>query len=749
MTRINGFGISILAAAISAVNVGYAVAAEGPAADEEVIVTGVAQPTTKLSSTNSVTALPASDIENFAPRSTAEIFRNLPGVQAEATGGDANANIKVRGLPISAGGARYLSIQEDSTPSLLIGDMEFATSDSFLRFDNNVRSVQAIRGGAGSTQAPNSPGGIINFISNDGSDEGGSVAYTTGLDYDSNRVDFDYGKPLEDGWKYHVGGFVRHGEGPRDVPDDIEKGYQIKANATKDLENGFVRFHFKRLDDNVPTYLPVPAVADGNGGFTEVGVPFGDGSLYLQGNDILNREGGRESTSLTNGFSSEVTTLGFEGELDINDTTSFGFLHKMNQISGQFVSPFPAEVYTDGDGDTAARIHYFNTKLDSLDNMFTDLNIKKEFETVSVKAGVFRGVQDYDAQWGWNTYFVKLDGALTPTTGPAAEPSFVAGHSLWGDCCSRTYDIEIENIAPYISLTGDIGENLTWDASLRRDFWKVDGTYAFSGPADADGYLTYGNASPVDYDLSYTSWSLGANYALTENSALFGSISEGGSATAPSRITGSLLANGDLNAEKSGYSTVEQIEVGYKYRGDNGSIYVTLFNAETQEAGGFEVTTQTVIENSYDSKGIEVEGEYDFGNGFAVAGGFTYTDAEITESNVAANVGNTPRRQADFIYNITPSYTNDKHNVGLNIVGTDDTYIQDSNEAKFDGYVVTNLFWNYDFGQDMSLSLNVNNLFDEEGFSEGEEGGPFAAGDFVRIRPINGRTASLTLRHFF
>ncbi|BFM06036.1 TonB-dependent receptor domain-containing protein [Halioxenophilus aromaticivorans] len=749
-TRIFGGGFAVLATAIMAVNSNSALA-QTDSSDtlEEVIVTGVARPTTKLDATNSVTALGASDIANYAPRSTAEIFRNLPGVQAEATGGDANANIKVRGLPISAGGARYLSIQEDGLPVLLIGDMEFGTSDSFLRFDHSVRSVQAIRGGAGSTQAANSPGGIINFISNDGSEEGGSVALTTGLDYDANRLDFAHGKPINSDWQYHVAGYVRDGEGPRDVPDNIESGYQIKANVTKELEDGFVRVHVKRLDDSAPTYLPIPAVADGNGSFSSAGVDLGEGTLYLQGGDVLNRDAGRQTTSLTHGFSSDVTSVGFQLENNINDSTTVGLVHRVSKISGQFVSPFPAEVYTDVDDDTAARIHYFNTKLDSLDNTFTDLNIRKEFDAVTVKAGIFRGVQDYDAQWGWNTYFVKLNGALSATTGPNGEASFVPGHAAWGECCSRSYDYEVENIAPYLALTGEIGEQLSWDASLRHDSWNVDGNYAFSGAADADGYLTYATASPIDYDLSYTSWSLGVNYAVGENSALFGSVSEGGSATATSRITGSLLANGDINDEESGYSIVEQIEIGYKYQGDDASVYVTLFNAETEEAGGFEVTTQSVIQNAYESTGLEVEGEYELGNGFAIAGGFTYTDAEITDSNVPANEGNTPRRQAEWIYNITPSYSSAKHNIGLNIIGTDDTYIQDSNQAKFDGYIVTNLFWNYDMTESLALSFNVNNLLDEEGFSEGEEGGPFAGGEFVRIRPINGRTTSLSLRYYF
>ena len=55
---------------------------------EVIIITGVAQPTTKLESTNSVTSLQKDEITNFAPRSTAEIFRNLPGIQSEHTGGD-------------------------------------------------------------------------------------------------------------------------------------------------------------------------------------------------------------------------------------------------------------------------------------------------------------------------------------------------------------------------------------------------------------------------------------------------------------------------------------------------------------------------------------------------------------------------------------------------------------------------------------------------------------------------------------
>ena len=96
---------------------------------EEVIVTGVPRATTKLESTASVTSLSAEELFDSAPRSTAEVFRNIPGIHAEASSGDANSNIKVRGMPISAGGSRYLSIQEDGFPVLLVGDAAFASRE--------------------------------------------------------------------------------------------------------------------------------------------------------------------------------------------------------------------------------------------------------------------------------------------------------------------------------------------------------------------------------------------------------------------------------------------------------------------------------------------------------------------------------------------------------------------------------------------------------------------------------------------
>ena len=64
-----------------------------------------------MASSVSVSSMSEEQIEIATPRSSAEAFRNIPGVRAEASGGDGNANLAVRGLPVAAGGAKFMQIQ--------------------------------------------------------------------------------------------------------------------------------------------------------------------------------------------------------------------------------------------------------------------------------------------------------------------------------------------------------------------------------------------------------------------------------------------------------------------------------------------------------------------------------------------------------------------------------------------------------------------------------------------------------------
>ena len=457
---------------------------------EEIMVTGVARPTTKFESSASVTSLGSDDMANYAPRSTAEIFRNIPGIQSESSSGDANANVKVRGMPISSGGSRYVSFQEDGFPTLLQGDVAFATADTWLRADTTISSVQSIRGGTATTQAFNSPGGIINFISKDGSQAGGSVGLTAGLNYDAMRLDAEYGGDLgASEWTYHVGGYFRNGEGPRDARSDLEDGYQLKATVARNFDKGFVKFHFKRLDDTVPTYLPIPAQATGGSGIAEFGVDFGDGTLFANTTDCAPRR--NNVIECTNdGVQAEMTSLAVVADYDLSDTFTASLKHRTAAIEGGFAAPFLTTPFVDGANGPSNELVYFNTKVNDMDNSFTEIALNGDFEAVQAKVGIAFVNQNVSTTWNFNQYYVRLDENLTPFDSGNSVDGVLYGNPAFGNCCTRLYDFEIEAMAPYIALSGMIGDNLGWDVSYRNNDYDVKGTFAESTvliPLDVNG----------------------------------------------------------------------------------------------------------------------------------------------------------------------------------------------------------------------------------------------------------------------
>jgi outer membrane receptor for ferrienterochelin and colicin len=71
---------------------------------EEIIVTGIpGNASSKFDSSLSVSTLSPEEILQSDPSSAADIVRNIPGFRAQASGGEGNANISARGLPMRGG----------------------------------------------------------------------------------------------------------------------------------------------------------------------------------------------------------------------------------------------------------------------------------------------------------------------------------------------------------------------------------------------------------------------------------------------------------------------------------------------------------------------------------------------------------------------------------------------------------------------------------------------------------------------
>jgi outer membrane receptor protein involved in Fe transport len=84
------------------------------------------------------------------------------------------------------------------------------------------------------------------------------------------------------------------------------------------------------------------------------------------------------------------------------------------------------------------------------------------------------------------------------------------------------------------------------------------------------------------------------------------------------------------------------------------------------------------------------------------------------------------------------------------VIGTGKSYAQDDNKLVMPGYAYVNAFINFAINKSMTWSFNGNNLFNQIGITEAEEGSiTEGQNNIIRGRSIAGRSITSTLRITF
>lgn len=498
--------------------------------------TGVAKGRDLLDTAISASVIDETDLPKLSVSSIAGIMQNIPGIRAETSDIDGFSSITVRGLPLSADGSKFLQLQEDGLPVLEFGDLHFASADQFLRADLSLSQVQAIRGGSASTFASNSPGGVVNFISKTGETEGGTVQLSSGLGYDLKRVDFAYGSPLGHGWRFHVGGFYRDGEGPRRIGYNGFRGGQVKLNVTKQFDGGYVRFYGKYLDDRQPNYSLYPVLLTGTNDKPVVN--------NLPGNDVqhdvyespftarhtgLDQENNRANFDGRIGLRGISKSIGFEAQVDLAGwTVSDRF--RFSGVSGEYNESIPmvsapagvlgmilggpGASFTYGAGPAAgqpvspaalaALSIKINARLNAINNATNDLRASRVWETgggkLTTTAGLYLASQSVDMYWNFANTLNDLAGGgrnvpidLATATGTRLSNDGVYaygfGFAVPVAAYHNHYDLQYRIAAPYGSVNYQIGK-LAIGGSLRWDKGKVTGNI-FSSTLQGPGTTSF------------------------------------------------------------------------------------------------------------------------------------------------------------------------------------------------------------------------------------------------------------------
>jgi outer membrane receptor protein involved in Fe transport len=730
--------------------------AEAPPRDdglglEEVIVTANPDRSRNMVRSLAISTLDRDSLRTSAAASSAEILRRIPGLRVEASGGEGNANLTARGLPVSAGGARYVQFQEDGLPVLQFGDIAFATADQFVRTDASVERLEVIRGGMASTLASNAPGGIVNLISNTGASAGGTAAISRGVDVDRTRYAASSGGPLaDDRTRYFIGGFYRRGTSPRDAGVDMEDGGQIKANLTHTSERGFARLHLKYLHDQVPMHMPVPVSSAGGSPTALPGIDPRTASFYSPhwGRDLLIDAGNSPHTLAVNdGLQVHSTAAGIELGAELGGGFSLEDRLRVSRNSGRFISVFPADngrtdgPFTLASGPGAGQPYsgeaftatVFNVALNDLGNTLNDLQLKKAFSvgadsSLDTALGLYYSAQQVDLTWHFNQYLLGADGSAppllnSPATVTGAPGLLAQGTDVWGGCCLRDIDATYTTIAPYAYLGWEHGR---WniDASLREDRQRVSGHMLLASDQQFRGE----DRQPVAYRIAEQAYSAGANYRLSPDLALFLRHSQGHSFNADRIMFNGFALDGSVAIP---VNEVRQTEGGIKWRRQDFSAFITGFHAATRETN-YEATTDTFTRRDYAAHGVELELAWQWHN-LHLQAGATWTRARIESAEDAELQGHTPRRQADWVYQLLPSWHAGPVTAGVAFIGTSRAWGDDANRITLPGYMTVDAFIRYRLTPRTQLSLTANNLTDKLAYTEAESAGHAA-------RALNGRT---------
>lgn len=499
-----------------------AVAAADPKPPVEIFSTGMAKGRDRLDSATSTSALKGDDIQRFGPRPLADVLRTMAGMRVANGIGEGNNNYTVRGLPLAAGGSKYMQFQEDGLPVLEFGDLFNVATDVYLRNDFTVAAIETIRGGSASTFASNSPGGIVNVISRTGTDEGGRVQVTAGLGFDSKRIDFDYGAKLGANTRFYVGGFYRVGEGPRDIGITGWKGGQIKANITREFAGGYVRAYFKYLDDRSPTFAPYFVNITGTDADPVYRNYPGfdlrkDSVLSLNLGPVitLDRDNNPAAFPISTGQTTTSRSVGIEAQFDIGGWTitekaryaaNGGDFSRTFPNRADTVAPFAASI--GGAGSTARYASgpltgqpvpanangngllalYFSSyvRAGSLDNFTNDLRATRVWEVgggkLTTTAGLYYATQALDTTWLHTAQAIDVAGdgrtAMVDILNAAGVAQTQNGYFAYGRGATglfrRIFDVDYEVLAPYGSINFHVGK-LAIGGSLRYDSGAVSG----------------------------------------------------------------------------------------------------------------------------------------------------------------------------------------------------------------------------------------------------------------------------------
>ncbi len=757
---------------------------------EEVIVTGTAvAERTKFDSSVAISTFNAEDIAQQAPSSSADLISAVPGFWVESTAGTTQGNVFARGI-IQDGGYRYVGLMEDGIPIYPVFELSFYNPDQFVRVDDTIERVEALRGGTAPIFTAGAVGGTVNFVTQSAKDSARGSMKLGFSDYGMYRADVAWSAPLGDDWGIALGGYYRTSDGIRDPGYTADEGGQFRVKLGRSFDNGSIEFFGKYIDDRSMFVVPIPLTGSPSDPRGLNGADAGTYSLHSKdlaraGLPVTAAEVGLRGSNLEDGIHPQLATIGGKLNWEFNDTVSLTNLLRYTDGEVRFDGIFPGDPPVTGEvfaADQGVAANYsvissgaayaanqlvqnhghwvVNKEYDAIQD---DLRLNLKLDRHAVTFGLY--FADYSMKDAWslgNQILMDVSNrprrlALPGVTDPNGFTKY-STFNLLTDYDATAYSL-------YAADEWQVTDALRFDFGVRYDTQDLKGTIRAGSqevapdvPTDLDGNpaTTYdrgvsvigANRSTLDEDFDNTAFSIGFNYEFTPRHAMFGHYTD--SAKLP-----------NFDDVRNGVTVKDQvtnIELGYKASIEKLVVFATLFQTEFDN-----VPFQDILANGdiivrraeTRTRGLELEGEFQPTDALGIRFSITQQDPKYQgfTGPAAGNTGNVIRRIPKTMARITPTYTfmDGAARAYFTYTYAGKRYANDENNIELPQYTKLDAGVMFDVGGNWTIQVTGDNLTDEIGLTEGNprtDVGSGGIGNIYMVRPLFGRSfmGSVTYR---
>lgn len=692
--------ISTVAAAISMVLFGTAAHAQETQADvpdvERITVRGaffgqqvadaVKTPTLLVDVPQSVSVISAEQISEQALFSVADVMQYTPGVSI-GLGEDHRDQITIRG--------------QNTTADFFVDGLR--DDVQYFRPLYNLERVEILRGANALLFGRGGGGGVVNRVTKVAEVNDDFTMLSAGVDtFGAGSVSVDTNKVIDSENAFRFNGVFDSIDNHRDFKD----GERYAVNPTYTWlasDDTTVRASYEYVNDDRVVDRGVPALG---------GEPLtGFDDTYFGDPDFNN-------TTLEAHIARIRAEHALNDNWNANATVQFADYDKVYQ--NLYPVNFDAAAGTvtlDGYRDTTAR-----------ENLLFQFNLVGQFDT-----GLFSHTMLMGAEYGnQDTENARRDAYFTDTqddqiTFMFSDPLMIPERSLTAPVRDRASDVTFTSA--FIQDEIGIGENWIVVAGLRYDNFDIDVTDNIeiaNGSEDGNNGLL----SSSDTEISPR---FGLIYKPMKNVSVYASYSKSFLPRSGDQFLSLSLTSQALDAEE-----FENIEIGLKWNlSDALSLTAAAFEVERENGTAQDpANPERSILTGTETTGFEIQLVGQLTDAWTVNAGYSNLDGEEMGRVVDGDLANRELAQLpEHMLTLWNQYqVAEDWKVALGVIYQSEQYASLSNAIELPDFWRVDAAVYYDYSEDLSLQLNVENVFDEDYFPSAHNDNNISTGEPVNAR---------------